>query len=181
MRARASGGTSGDSSAARSAGDHVALAPPRDRGAAGEVDRAQLDRRPHQRAHHRTRVLWVGEQAKPGEQVAHLGALEEAGAAHQPVGDAALLQGGRHQLALVAHGAHQHRGLRRVDAVGDQPLELGRDSLGLRALVLAAPERDRVEAHCRAGCATERSLFGSRCSFGSTTACAASRIAWWER
>ena len=51
MRSRASGGICGDSSAAASARDHVELAPARDLRAAGEVDGAQLDRRPRQRAH----------------------------------------------------------------------------------------------------------------------------------
>ena len=41
--------------AAASADDHVELAPARDLGAARDVDRAQLDRRPRQRAHDRAR------------------------------------------------------------------------------------------------------------------------------
>ena len=76
MRSRASGGTCGDSLAAVSprrgpacAGAH--LDHPR------QVDLAQLDRRPRERAHDRRRVLWIDEQAHPGEHVAHLGSLQE--------------------------------------------------------------------------------------------------------
>ena len=58
-------------------GDHVELAPARDLGAAGEVDRAQLDRRARQRAHDRAGVAGIDQQPQPGQQVAHLGALEE--------------------------------------------------------------------------------------------------------
>ena len=43
--------------------------------AAGEVDRAQLDRRAGERAHDGAGVGRVGEQAQPGEHVADLGAL----------------------------------------------------------------------------------------------------------
>ena len=57
--------------------DHVELAPARDLGHPREVDRPQLDRRPRQRAHDRARVAGVDQQPQPGQQVAHLGALEE--------------------------------------------------------------------------------------------------------
>ena len=106
---------------------------------------------------------------------------KNAADADQAVGDAPLLEGGRDLLALVADRAHQHRALARDDAVGDQPLELGGDRLRLRALVLAAPEGDRLEAADGGLLRAARSFFGRRSSLGSTTACAASRIGWLER
>ena len=60
-------------------GDHVELAPARDLGAAGDVHRAQLDRRAGQRAHDRGGVGRIGQQAQPGEHVADLGPVEERG------------------------------------------------------------------------------------------------------
>jgi hypothetical protein len=125
--------------------DHVGLAPARDQRRPREVDRRELDRRAEQRAHDRVRVVWVGEEAEPGEQVPDLGALEEGSGADEPVGDAALVEGGRDELALVSDGAHEHCAGRRLDAVRDQSLELGGNGLGLRPFVLAPPERDRFE------------------------------------
>ncbi len=58
-------------------GDHVELAPPRDRRQPREVDRAQLDRRPGQRPRRGGRVVGVGEHPQPGDRVADLGAAEE--------------------------------------------------------------------------------------------------------
>ena len=52
-------------------------APPRDLDHARELDLAQLDRRPGQRAHDGGGVLRVDEQAHPGEHVADLGALQK--------------------------------------------------------------------------------------------------------
>ena len=143
MRSRASGGICGDSSAAPQRGDHVELAPARDLGAAGDVDRAQLDGRARERAHDRAGVAGVDEQPQPGEQVAHLGALEERRRARQPVRHGALLERDGDRLALVADRAHEHADvLGRHVFARDQPLDLGGHRLGLRALVLAAPEGD---------------------------------------
>ena len=88
--------------------DHVELAPARDLGHAREVDRPQLDRRPRQRPHDRAGVARVDQQPQPGQQVAHLGALEERRRPAQVVRHRALLERDRHGLALRAHGAHQH-------------------------------------------------------------------------
>ncbi len=136
----------------RQRGDHVELAPAGDLGDAREVDRAQLDRRPRERAHDRAGVAGVDEQAQPGEQVAHLGALEEGRRARQVVGDGALLEGEPDRLALAAHGAHEHADvLRRRLAAGDQTLDLGGDRLRLRALGGAAPEGDLARGRVLAG------------------------------
>ena len=72
--------------------DHVELAPAGDLGAAGDVDRAQLDRRPRQRAHDRAGVGGIGEQPQPGQHVADLGPLEERRLADQPVRHRPLLE-----------------------------------------------------------------------------------------
>ena len=115
--------------------DHVELAAAGDLGDAREVDGAQLDGRPGERAHHRAGVARVDEQAQPGEQVAHLGALEERGGAGEPVRHGALLERDGHGLALAAHAAHEHAHVLGRDVLaGDQPLDLGGDGLGLRAL-----------------------------------------------
>jgi len=53
-------------------------APAGDLDDARELDLAQLDGRPRQRAHDGSGVLWVDEQSQPGEHVAHLGALQKA-------------------------------------------------------------------------------------------------------
>ena len=124
-------------------GDHVELAPARDLRAAGDVDRAQLDGRPRERAHDRAGVARIDEQPQPGEQVAHLGALEERRRAREPVRHRALLERDGDRLALVADRAHEHADvLGRHLLARDEPLDLGGHGLGLRALALAAPERD---------------------------------------
>ena len=124
-------------------GDHVELAAAGDLGAAGDVDRAQLDRRAGERAHDGAGVAGVDEQPQPRQQVAHLGALEERRGAREPVRHRALLERDRHRLALVADRAHEHADVLGRDVLArDQPLDLGGDGLRLRALVVAAPERD---------------------------------------
>ena len=149
--------------------DHVELAPAGDLGHAREVDRAQLDGRPRQRPHHRTGVARIDEQPQPRQQVAHLGALEERRGAGQVVRDGALLERDRDRLTLGAHRAHEHADvLRRDVGTRDQPLDVGRDRLRLRALGGAAPERD-LAARRRAAVRS----FSSRSSIGSTTARAA--------
>ena len=117
---------------------------------AREVDRAQLDRRPRERAHDRAGVAGVDEQAQPGEHVADLGALEERRGADQPV---------RARRAPRARrrppGPRGARSARARDVLGrdvlarDQALDVGRDGLRLRALVGAAPERDLAGAGSR--------------------------------
>ena len=150
--------------------DHVELAPARDLGHAREVDRPQLDRRPRQRPHDRARVARVDQQPQPGQQVAHLGALEERRRPAQVVRHRALLERDRHGLALGAHRAHQHADVLGRDVrARDQPLDLGRHRLRLRALGGAAPERDLAAR--RPGVAT--SVLSSRSSIGATTAPAA--------
>ena len=147
MRSRASGGICGDSSAAPSAATMSSLRRRAIWVHAREVDRAQLDRRARERAHDGAGVAGVDEQPQPREQVAHLGALEERRGAGQPVRHGALLERDRHRLALAAHGAHEHAHVLGRDVLArDQPLDLGRDRLRLRALVRAAPERDLAAA-----------------------------------
>jgi hypothetical protein len=58
--------------------DEVELAPAGNLDHARELDLAQLDRRPCKRPDDGCRVLRVHEQSQPGEDVAHLGPLEEA-------------------------------------------------------------------------------------------------------
>ena len=125
------------------AGDHVELPAAGDLRHAREVDRAQLDRRAGERAHHGAGVAGVDQQAQPREQVADLGALEEGGGAGQPVRHRALLERDRDRLALAAHRPHEHAHVLGRDVLArDQPLDLGRHRLRLRALGGAAPERD---------------------------------------
>ena len=89
--------------------DHVELAPARDLGDARDVDRAQLDRRPRERAHDGARVAGVGEQAQPGQQVADLGTLEERRRAGEPVGDRALLERDGDGLPLASERSARAR------------------------------------------------------------------------
>ena len=77
IRSRASGGTCGDSIAEPQRRDHVELASARDLDDARQIDLAQLDRRARQRAHHRGGVLRIGQQAHPGQHIAHLRPLGE--------------------------------------------------------------------------------------------------------
>ncbi len=143
MRSRASGGICGDSSAAPSAETMSSL-----RRRAIWVQRARSTWRSSigGRASARTTAgasAGIDQQPQPGEQVAHLGALEEGGVADEPVADRALLQRDRDRLALARDRAHEHGDpLRRHAFARDQPLDVGRDRLRLRALVGRAPEAD---------------------------------------
>ena len=142
IRSRASGGICGDSSAAPSAATMSSLRRRAICVHAREVDRPQLHGRPRERAHDRAGVAGVDQQPQPREQVAHLGALEERRRARQPVRHRALLERHRDRLALAAHRAHEHAHVLGRDVLArDQPLDLGRDRLRLRALGRAAPER----------------------------------------
>ena len=123
--------------------DHVELAPPGDLHAPRDVEGAQRDRRPGQRAHHRTGVRRVGEQAQPGQDVADLGLGEEVGLADGPQRDRALLEGERDLAALVTRGAHDDADPLGSHAAAHEPLDLRRDGLRLRPLVRGAPEADR--------------------------------------
>jgi hypothetical protein len=121
--------------------DHVELAPARDRRAARQVDRAQLDRRPAERPDGRGRVGGVGEQAQPGDHVADLRALEERAALDQAEGDAALLQGGGDRPRPGATVRDRDADPIDGDLLGRQRrLDLARHRLGLGAIVGAAPE-----------------------------------------
>ena len=123
--------------------DHVELAPPRDLGHAREVDRPQLDRRPRQRAHDGARVARVHEQPQPGQQVAHLGALEERrGAATGSTAPRAPRTRPRPPGPRRAPSARARRRPPARRPARDQPLDVGRHRLRLRALGRAAPERD---------------------------------------
>ena len=124
--------------------DHVELAPAGDRRHLREVDRAQVDRRPGERADDRGRVTGVGEHPQPGEHVAHLGTLEEGRVAGEPERDAALLERRGDQPALAPARAGDHADTLGADlAGGEQVLDLAGDGLGLGAVVLTAPEANR--------------------------------------
>ena len=91
---------------------HVQLAPPRQRDHAREVDLAQLDRRARERAHDRGGVVGVGEQAHPGEHIAHLRALAEGGRAAFLAQCVARgrrdLRGGRHRPRIRVSPGRGH-------------------------------------------------------------------------
>ena len=119
---------------------HVELAPPGQLGQPGDVHRVQPHRGPRHHAHGGAGVGRVGQQPQPGQQVAHLGALEVGGRAVQAEGQRPLLERRAHHGA-VAHGrGHQHRHPRRVGAGAHQRGRLGRHRLRLGALGRAAPE-----------------------------------------
>ena len=123
--------------------DHVELAAARDLRHAREVDGAQLDGRAGERAHDRAGVPGVDQQPQPGEQVAHLGALEERRGAGDAVGDGALLQRDGDRLALALTERTRTATVLGAHAVaGDQPLDVGGDGLRLGALVRGGPEGD---------------------------------------
>ena len=119
--------------------DHVQLAPPRQRDHAGEIDLAQLDRRTRERAHDRGGVVRVGEQAHPGQHVAHLGPLAERG---RP---AFLGQGVARRRARSSRQAAQTKDTSLPGARASEPLRsedgLGRDRLGRRTADRGADRR----------------------------------------
>ena len=160
MRSRASGRDLRRLDRRRQRRDHVELAPAGDLRAARDVDRAQLDRRPGQRAHDRAGVGGVGQQPQPRQHVADLGPLEERRLADQPVRDRALLQRHAHRLALVGDLGDEHRHPAGSDRVArQQVLDVDRHRLGLGALVGAAPQLAFPAG--RAACAELRSCAGS--------------------
>ena len=115
--------------------------------------------------------LGVDEQPQPGEQVAHLGALEERRRAREPVRHRALLERDRDRLALVADRAHEHADVLRRDVLArDQPLDLGRHGLRL-ARARCRTARTRPPAGAR-----PCSSFAIRSGAGSATARAAAMI-----
>ena len=123
--------------------DHVELAAPGDRRAAGEIDRAKLDRGPAQRPHRGGGVSGVSEQAQPGDHVPHLGTSEEGVRPGDPVGDAPLLEGGGDRALATAPARHRDAEVRHLQlALGERRLDLAGDSLSLGPLVVAAPEAD---------------------------------------
>ena len=105
-----------------------------------QVAGAQLDRRPGQCPRRRRRVVETGEDAQPGDRVAHLGALEERPARPRWKGCRAPPsppRPGRRSAATSATTAQIPSG---VGAGGDQVLDLAGQRLRLGALVAAAPE-----------------------------------------
>ena len=127
-----------------------------------DVDRAQLDRRPRQRAHHGARVARVGEQPQPGQHVAHLGALEVGGGARQAERDRPLLE------RRADHRRPRPCTDRTSTAICSgaapswltQPLDVGGHRLRLRALGPAAPEAHVAAARARAAASRSRSSTG---------------------
>ena len=147
------------------AGHHVEPAAARVLCEPGDVHRAQLDRWAGEGAHHGARVGRIGQQAQPGEHVAHLGALEVCGRAREPERHRALLQRGGDRLSLVAHAPDEHADLlRRHALLRHEPLALGRHRLRLSALRAAAPK-----CHCAAAPATQPLLdpLPTRCNHGA--------------
>ena len=87
----------------------------------------------------------VGEQAQPGDHVAHLRPLEEGAGAGEPERDAPLLERGGDASARLAPArgtAITQISLGLHLAGGEQLLDVARDRLGLGPLVRAAPEAD---------------------------------------
>ena len=147
MRSRPSGGTSGDSSAARSAGDHVGLAPPRDRACSGRGRPAPA------------RPAGASGRAPPRARRAGrpAGAARRAGRAPRRARRSPRRpRAGRGCRAPPARSPSSCPSLRTertstAVSAGSMPSAISRSSslghrLRLRALVLAAPERHRVEA-----------------------------------
>ena len=111
----------------RERGDHVELAPPRDLDHAREIGLAQLDRRARERAHDRGGVVRFDQQARPGEHVAHLRALQE-----------------RRRVVLAARrlarrGGHGSRGWHRPRIRA--PAQVGAQARQARRRASAAPAR----------------------------------------
>ena len=135
--------------------DHVELATPGDRGAARQVDRAKLDRRPGNGPHDRRRVGRIRKHPQPGEHVADLRPLEQGGVAGEAERHPALLERRRHQARLAPAGTDDHADrLRPHLARGQQVLDLPRRRLRLGALTAAAPEPNsaghpRLRLRCR--------------------------------
>ena len=143
MRSRASGGICGDSSAAPSAATMSSL-----RRRAIWVQRARSIARSSTggRASARTTA-----PASPGSTSSRSHASrsrtsarwKNAAAPASRCGTARSSSATADRLALVADRAHEHADVLGRDALArDQPLDVGRHRLRLRALVVAAPERD---------------------------------------
>ena len=143
MRSRASGGICGDSSAAASAATMSSL-----RRRAIWVTRARSIARSSTggRASARTTA-----PASPGSTSSRSQASrsrtsarwKNAAAPASRYGTARSSNATADRLALRAHGAHEHADVLGRDVLArDQPLDLGRDGLRLRALGRAGPERD---------------------------------------
>ena len=154
--------------------DHVELAPAGDLRAAREVDRAQLDRRAGERADHGAGVAGVGEQPQPGEQVAHLRALEEGGRAREPVRDRALLQRRGDGLALALDRADEHADVLRARRPSR---DTSRSTSAATACACARSFAQRQNATSPGGVPSgASSRFSIRPGSGATTAAAAARI-----
>ena len=125
--------------------DHVELAPPRDRRDAGEVGRAQVDRRAGERAHDRGGVVGVGEHPQPGQRVAHLRPLEERRVAGDLNGTLRSSSAAATRRPWRQPGGGDHADpLGQRLAGGKELLDLPRGRLRLGALAAAAPEADAV-------------------------------------
>ena len=141
IRSRASGRQLGALQGGVERRDHVELAPPGDGCAAGEVDRAKLNRRAGERPHDRGRIRGIGKHPQPGEHVSHLGALEQCRVAREPERDRPLLERGGHQARLPPARTDDHAdGLGPHLPRGEQVLDLPRRRLRLGALGRRAPE-----------------------------------------
>ena len=127
---------------------HVQLAPPRQLRQAGDVHRVQPDRRTDHHAHRGPRVRRVGQQPQPGQQVAHLGALEVGRGPVQAERQRPFLQRRAHHGAVPHRRGHQHGDPLGIGSGGDQPGCPGGDGLCLRALGCAAPEAHAAPLAC---------------------------------
>ena len=143
MRSRASGGTCGDSVAAASAATMSSL-----RRRAICVQRAMSTERSSIGARASARTT-AG--ASPGSASSRSQAStsrtsarwKKAASPITTVRDRALLERDRDRLSFACDLGDDHGDPAGVDLLArDQPLDLGGDRLGLRALVLAAPELD---------------------------------------
>ena len=80
----------------------------------------------------RRRIGGIGEHPQPGEDVAHLGTLEQGGVAGEAERHPALLERRGHQARLAPPGADDHAdGLGPHLAGREQVLDLPRRGLGL--------------------------------------------------
>ena len=149
-------------------GDHVELAPARDLHAARDVDRAQLDRRPRERAHDGAGVARVDEQPQPGEDVLDLGALEAA--PRRRAGCRARRARRARRRSPGPPGAPSARGRRR------RPARRRRAAAARPRRPRPAPARARSSSarSARAPPAGAAAGAASRSGLAATTACAAS-------
>src|SRR5207244_2360503 len=87
--------------------DHVQLASPGNLSRAREVDRAELDGRPDQRANNGAGVVGVEQEPEPGKQIAYLGSVEECACSSDSKRDPPLLERSCDDPRFVAGGAYE--------------------------------------------------------------------------